>query len=120
MENHAERNTEVMDSHSTTQTKQKGIPTSWKVGFSILLIIHIIFFFWLVTTWLFVSMGAMVFIVAIPLGYLLAIITFITVLFFVRKQKPQGVAKYISYTYLAIVSLFLVIYGDVFINSFFN
>ena len=53
-------------------------------------------------------------------GFPLLIIDFIALLFFVIKQKPQGIFKVISYTALAVISWMLFHVGIAIVNIYFS
>jgi hypothetical protein len=62
--------------------------------------------------------GSLGIIGAFIVGAPLVIIDFIAVLFYVSIQKPQGIAKFISYTALTIVTFLLVYFGIAVVEIF--
>jgi hypothetical protein len=44
----------------------------------------------------------------IPFLFLLALIDFLAVFFYIRKQHPHGIARVISYTVLILITFYLV------------
>jgi apolipoprotein N-acyltransferase len=109
MKSYEEYYTEIMDSLFNRRKKQKGI-SIWVVVFTILFVVHVIFFYWVGTT-LGRYTGAMILIVAIPLAILLAFIDFIAVFTYIIKRHPHGIVKVVSYIVLAIIGLMLVLSG---------
>jgi hypothetical protein len=117
MKSYEEYYVEFMDSLFNSKNKKSN--SIWAAVFFILFIVHGIYFY-LIGTIQGVSAGGMVVVyVLIPLGLLLAIIGFIVALFFVIKRKPHGLAKIISYAFLTVISLMLVLLGIGVVNAYF-
>ena len=77
----------------------------WALIFFILLPLNLYFLYLLGTRRGLEALGAVIF------GLPLLVIDFIVVLFYVIKQKPHGIVKFISYIILTVVSLMLVFFG---------
>jgi hypothetical protein len=102
MKTYEEYYTELMD--SLFDRKKKKSISIGAIVFLILLIVNLYNFYMVVTT---AGLGGLAF---LSLGLPFAFITFVAVIFYIRKQHPQGIAKVISYTTLTVVTLMLVLF----------
>ena len=102
------------DSHDQlSQMETKG-NLSWKALFILIVAVNLIFFYYAGMA-LNQTAGGVSGIGIIPFLFLLALIDFLAVLFYVRKQHPHGIARVISYAVLILIALYLV---QVVIGSF--
>jgi hypothetical protein len=124
MKSYEEYYMEFMDSLFNRKKKQKGI-SIWAIAFFILFIAHLISYYWLLgitsgsgST----PSGMFLAVLLILLGLLFSIIDFIAVLLFIIIHKPHGMAKFISYIILIIVSWMPFYFGigvvTVYLNPF--
>src|SRR5215211_5250869 len=82
-------------------------PVIWKLIFIPLVAVNVIFFISVGMT-LSQTAGGVSGFALLPVLLPLAIIDFLAVFFYIRKQHPQGIARITSYTALILITLYLV------------
>jgi hypothetical protein len=100
MKSYEEYYTELMN--SIFHGKKKKSNSIWATVFIILFIVHVMLFTPVPTPG---GIGAVIGLYLF--GFPLIIIDFIAVIFYIKKQHPQGIGKVISYTVLTVICLIL-------------
>jgi hypothetical protein len=95
-----------LDSHQQLPQMETEVHLGWKAFFILLVTINVIFFGYIgmALNQTYVGVAA---IGIIPIALILVLIDLFAILFYMRKQHPQGIARVISYAALILITLLL-------------